>query len=376
MYRDEEGFAYPYIDKISCINCKICESVCPELNVQKEKECKQYGYLVQIKNDKIRRESTSGGAFTAIAQYVIKKQGIVFGAAYNENFEVYHTYVECKAELSKFRNSKYVQSNMGDSYKKVKKFLNLNKIVLFSGTPCQIEGLKTYLKKDYFNLITIDVVCHAVPSPLIWEKYLDLQKKKYNNNIGDILFRDKYYGYKYSTMTIRKKDNRDIYNMGVETDQMLRAFFSDICDRPSCYKCSFKKRYRVSDFTIWDCFSVSDFDKKLDDDKGTTKVLIHTTKGKRIFDEIDDTIVWTEVDADKLVDGVKEMCFSVEGSHSMREEFFKDANIMDSKEFFYKYFPNNIKTKLQRIIRIICCKFGVYTLIKNLYKNLLVTRKE
>ena len=144
--------------------------------------------------------------------------------------------------MKKFRGSKYVQSDLKDTFIEVKKFLDNDKWVCFSGTPCQIEGLKKFLSKEYDKLVTVDIVCHAVPSPLVWRKYLEYQKQKLDiDEIDKILFRDKRkYGYKYSTMTIESKDK--VYAMGVETDPYLRAFFGDLSDRPACYKCIFKKQ--------------------------------------------------------------------------------------------------------------------------------------
>ena len=183
MKADREGFLYPKINKDLCINCGLCETVCPIINKVEEKVFEQEGYLVQNKDEKVREESTAGGAFTAIAKYVLEKKGIVFGVQYDENLNVVHSYVENEIDLKLYRNSKYVQSKIGKTFKQAKKFLDEDRWVCFSGTPCQIEGLKKYLKKDYNKLITVDVVCHAVPSPLVWEKYLEVQRKKYGNNI-------------------------------------------------------------------------------------------------------------------------------------------------------------------------------------------------
>lgn len=369
MKEDQEGFLYPIVDKNLCINCDICKKKCPVLNQKKEIEFEQDGYIVQIKDEIIRRESTSGGAFTAIAKYVIRNDGVVFGAAYNNKLEVYHTYVEKDDDLKKFRNSKYVQSIIGNSYKEAKIFLEKGRIVCFSGTPCQIEGLISYLGKEYYNLITVDVVCHGVPSPLVWRKYLELQHKKYGKDIKNILFRDKHYGYKYSTMTIKDFSDKDVYNMGVESDIMLRAFFSEICERPICHECMFKKRYRISDFTIWDCFSVAEFNKEMDDDKGTTKVLIHTVNGRKIFENIKDELRYLKIDPENLTYGVKEM---VECSkpNLLRSQFMNDINSITSEELFDKYFPDSIKVKIERNIRIITNELGIYKFSKSIYLKL------
>lgn len=367
MKADEEGFLYPDINKDICINCGLCEKVCPIINRTPEKKTKQEGYLVQIKDEKIRAESTSGGAFTAIAKYVLDRKGVVFGVQYDKDLNVVHSYVENEADLKLYRNSKYVQSKIGDTFKQAKKFLDEGRWVCFSGTPCQIEGLKKYLKKDYTNLITVDIVCHAVPSPLIWQKYLEVQREKYGNDIKNILFRDKkYYGYKYSQMTICNSKDEDLYHAGVESDIMLRAFFSDICDRPSCYECAFKKRYRVSDFTIWDCFITGLIAKDFDDDKGTTRVLIQSQKAKDIFNEIKSEFKYKSIEADLLTKNVHEMFYSVR-MNRIRYGFMKDAVNLNAKKLFNKYLKNTWKVKLKKILREIAILTNLYKILKKYY---------
>jgi coenzyme F420-reducing hydrogenase beta subunit len=371
MKRDEEGFLYPDICQDECISCNICESVCPEINVRAEVPFKQDGYIVQIKDENIRRESTAGGAFSAIARYIIQSGGVVFGVVMDDKFLAHHTYVESELELQKYRNSKYVQSFVGEStFKQVKEFLNKGRTVCFSGTPCQIEGLKLFLKEDYKKLITVDVVCRAVPSPLAFEKYIELQNKCLGTDIINVRFRDKYFGYKYSTMNICTAKNNVSYHRGIESDPWLRAFFSGICNRPSCYECSFRKRYRVSDFTIWDCFSVRNFSKKMDDDKGTTRMLVHTSKGREIFDKIKEEMKYVELNPDEIVNGVKEI-FEPSKRNPKRDEFMADLNILDAEKLFKKYFPNTIKVKIKRFIRIALYKLRIYKFVKNFYSIIL-----
>lgn len=369
MVEDEEGFLYPKVNREKCINCGLCDKVCPVLNAKEEKK-EQKAYIFQHKDDNVRRQSTSGGAFTAIAEYVLDKNGIVYGAMFDENFNVIHNSVEKKEELYKFRNSKYVQSEIGNCFVKIKKELEENKIVCFSGTSCQIEGLKRYLAKEYDNLILVDVVCRAVPSPLIWRKYLKLRMQKYKD-IKYIMFRDKYYGYKYSNFSIynKKGDKSQEYHSGVESDPYLRAFFSNICDRPSCYSCKFKKQNRESDITIWDCFEVEKYNKDFDDDKGTTRVLVHNLKGKKIIEELSTNNNVQEIDVEKATKGFLAM-FQPVKNNDRREVFFKDANILSEKELFEKYFPYTIKVKAEKYGRLFLLKTGVYKPILNLGKKI------
>lgn len=373
MKPDKEGFRYPVIDQEKCVDCGLCERVCPCINKKVEIPKKQMAYLVQNRDETIRSESTAGGAFSAIASNVIEKGGIVYGVSYDSKFRVGHTKTDRIEELGKFRNSKYVQSNTGVTFSEVKNYLDQGRMVCFSGTPCQIEGLKCFLQKDYDELVTVDVVCHAVPSPLVWQKYLEMQFSKYGEDISNIMFRDKHYGYKYSTMTIKGSNGKKVYTYGIDTDPMLRAFFSNICDRPSCYACMFKKRYRESDFTIWDCFPVGEFDKSFDDDKGTTRVLIHTEKGMSLFDEIKTNLHYVSTTPEKLTDGVKEMFQSVDGNVK-RKDFFKDANSLSGEELFNKYFPETVKVRLERTIRVFCYKTGIYNFAKKTAKLILNKR--
>lgn len=370
MIKDEEGFYYPKVDEKRCINCGVCEKICPIINKKEKIEKEQVSYVINNKNEEVRRQSTSGGAFTPIAEYVIKNNGVVFGATYGKNLEVYHTYTERIEDLQMFRGSKYVQSDLKDSFQEVKKFLLDDRLVLFSGTPCQIQGLKSFLREDYNNLITLDVVCRAVPSPLVLEKYLEYQRKKNNDKkINSIIFRDKSkYGYSYSSMTV--KGNDFTYREGVETDPYLRAFFNNYSGRPSCYNCKFRDNDRISDFTVWDCFTIAEFDKKLADNKGTTRMIIQTKKGRDIFDKIKSNFDYTEIDVKDAVKNVREMVESPK-PNPKREEFFKDLNIMKEEEFFKKYFPNTIKVKGEKIIRKILIKTKLNDRVKNLVKKII-----
>ncbi len=368
MKEDHEGFLYPEIDNTTCIDCGMCERTCPVLNLKKEQEFQQTGYVVQYKDETVRRESTAGGAFTAIASWIIDHNGVVFGAAYTSDFMVEHSYANTMEDLKKFRNSKYVQSDTKDTFTQVATLLRQGRWVCYSGTPCQIEGLKAFLSRDYEKLITVDVVCHGIPSPLAWRKYLEMQKEKLHG-FTQVIFRDKYYGYKYSTMSFYNKEGENIYAYGIDTDPMTRAFFSDICDRPSCYDCVFKKRYRVSDFTIWDCYSIFQFDRDMDDDKGTTRVIIHSEKGQQLFEDIKDRVNWKKVSADDLVRGAKEMVCSVHGN-PLRTAFFNDAHKLSGTELYERYFPETMKVKVARFARVGMCKVGIYAFVKRMITRL------
>lgn len=334
--------------------------------MSKEESKNQVAYIIQNKDKLVLKQSTAGGAFTAIAKYTLEKGGIVFGVEMSKNYEIHHTSVEKVEDLYKYRNSKYVQSKVGDTYKRVKEELAKNRLVCFSGTPCQIEGLRCFLNKDYDNLILVDVVCRAVPSPGVWRKYIDMETKKYGD-MSSIRFRDKTLGYQYSTMEL-KPENGKVLRGGIESQPWLRMFFSGMIIRPSCTECKFRSRYRNSDFTIWDCFNVYSIDKSFDEDAGTTRILVHTEKGKKIFNEIKNDFTYKEIPSDKAVAGVGEMINSPI-THIRRDEFFADFQSNDMEFLLQKYFPTTAKIKLKKNIRLTLNKIGLDKTLKHILKK-------
>lgn len=376
MVEDKEGFRYPKIDSSACINCGLCEKVCPVINAEpSDTPHQQCGWLAQHKDEKIRQESTSGGAFTAIAAWVIRQGGVVFGAGYRKGtFVVGHQAVEREDDLAIFRNSKYVQSEMDDCYRQARKYLDEGRMVLFSGTPCQIEGLLGFLRgKIYKNLVLQDLVCHGIPSPAILNSYISAQRQLIGGEFTNVLFRDKFYGYHYSSFSIYNSDSAKDYHKGVDSNAYLRAFFNNLSDRPSCYACKFKKRYRRSDLTLWDCFPIEKFTKQMDG-KGTTRVLVQSEKGVEIMKQVADDLSLIPVEADKLTEGVREMFHSVP-VNQCRPQFFEDLNAMEPVAFFRKWFPITWKVRLNGWVRLTCHRLGIYNLVKRMFM-MVYTRKD
>lgn len=368
MVEDNEGFLYPKINQDVCINCGLCEKVCPIKNpIEEQINPKQKAFVVQNRNDGILRESTSGGAFSAIAKWVINQNGVVFGARLNQNFEVEHYAVEKYEDLKFFRNSKYVQSNIGQTYSQVRNYLKDGRKVLFSGTGCQLEGLLHYLGRSYENLYTVDVICRAVPSPLVLRKYLEMQQQR-GMKIDDVKFRDKCHGYKYSTMSLFTSNNRD-YHEGIDTDVYLRAFFSGMSFRPCCADCKFRKRHRRTDMTIWDCFTIDEFSKDLDNDRGATRILVHSPRAIKIVHEMESDLKIVEVNVEKAIKGVKELTQSPK-FHPLREAFFEDLNTLPTDIVFQKYFPITIRHRIEKQARLWSNRLGVYKFAKKLFKRI------
>ena len=239
MENDENGFKYPKIDKNKCIKCGLCEKICPVLN-KRINENNIKAYAAYSKNDEVRMNSSSGGIFTLIAEYVIDNNGVVFGASFDTNFMVKHIKISKKSDLRKLQNSKYVQSSINQTFEQCKQLLEDNVKVLFTGTPCQINGLLNYLGKDYNNLFTQDIICHGVPSPKLWEKYLDYRKAKDSNIPKEINFRNKKNGWNlFSTMFKYEKKS---YCKDHQSDLYMKCFLENICLRDSCYQCFFKDK--------------------------------------------------------------------------------------------------------------------------------------
>ena len=368
MQEDNEGFLYPLVDKNLCVNCGLCEKVCPINNPIVEKPFEQKAALFQNNDAKILRESTSGGFFSAIAQWTLDRNGVVFGAALDENLEIAHRYIEDAADLWRFRNSKYTQSRIGICFRDVRNFLKDGRLVVFSGTPCQLEGLHRFLGHDYDNLVKVDVVCHACPSPKVYRRYIEWLEKRFGQKATYIKFREKVHGYKYSTMQLQS-DKGSFYTEGIDTDPLLRLFFNNIINRPSCYRCPAKKRYRVTDFTMWDCFDVGKFSKKLDNDLGVTRILLHTPKAIQIWNEMKMKGAHLEISAEAAVEGVKELVACVP-ENPVRSQFFEDLDKLPMDVVVKKYAPTTIRNRLEKQARLWSNRLGLYKIAKKIFKRI------
>lgn len=370
MQSNEEGFLHPLIDTLICVECGLCEKACPGLKPAKASGNTPLAYIVQHKDDVIRYQSTSGGAFTAIAGEVIRRGGVVFGAIMTEDLKVKHDCITSVADLAMFRNSKYVQSEIGDCYKRAKKMLADGQMVCFSGTPCQINGLYKYLGEDYENLIAVDVVCKSVPSPMIFEKYVAF-KKKQEGQISDVVFRDKKRGFLYCTMAhYGSHDARqkacDQYRRGSESDEWLRLFLSGKICRRSCMTCPYQTMERVGDFTLGDIWETGD--ARLDDNKGTTMVHVWTEKGKSLFESIKDNIRYKEYPIEKPRGTSRVNTLKV---HECRQQLFADAATLTEEQFFTKYAPYSFKIKLKNLSRYLLWKVGLQAFVRHV-KHLII----
>lgn len=371
MKEDKEGFLYPIIDEKKCIRCNKCEKVCPINKNSVESDYSRKVYVCQNKNVDIRFDSTSGGFFSAVSNYVLKRNGYVIGAEFDGEWNVVHGKGSTPEDLARFRGSKYIQSKLGDVFIHIKQLLDNNEWVLFSGTPCQVEGLVSYLNKNYEKLILMDIVCFSISSPKVWRfflSYLEKNKKLEISKINKIKFRDKTkYGYEYTLMSFYDKNGRVLYSSGPESNKMLRSFVSNTSTRLACYKCRFKKIKRVSDFTAWDCYNVYQYNKEADDNKGTSHVMIHSQKAAEILEELKDDLWLKEVNLEAAVKSEPAMIKCATPSKE-RSLFFKCVERGENP--FEIYFNETLRTKGEKILRKIFSTLGIYKIIKRSIKKL------
>lgn len=284
MQEDHEGFLYPLIKTNLCINCGLCEKVCPVINQGKSRKPLEV-YAALNPNNKIRMQSSSGGIFSILAEKIINDGGVVFGARWNSQWEVVHDFTESIEGLSAFRSSKYLQSKIGNNYKQVEFFLKQGRVVLFSGTPCQIAGLKKFLRREYDNLLSIEVFCHSVPSPMVWQIYLNELLQRINWKKEDIItinFRDKRKSWEKYHFVMQNK-NSQIYDEIASKNPFMCGFLKDFYTRPSCHACPAKALKSGSDITIGDYWGIQNVMPDYDDDKGVSAVLLNSEKGVQAF---------------------------------------------------------------------------------------------
>lgn len=299
MKADEEEFLYPVVDESICIDCGICEKICPIKNKVAVPEKSVGAYVVQSTKKDVLDSCTSGGFADIIGNLVIESGGAVFGVEYDESFMPMHGCAENSDDLKKFRNSKYAQSRLERTFSDVKKRLQDGQLVLFTGTPCQVGGLKSFLRKDYENLITLDLVCRSIPSPLLFSKYLEWQRKKYKSEIKSLSCRNKTYGYHSGSLVIHFESGKT-YSGSNRVDPYMKSFHHDVCSRPSCYDCAFKTKTRCSDFTVFDSWRPEVVAEGLkDDNRGFSNVIVHTDKGEMLISKLKNAQVW-KADAEKM----------------------------------------------------------------------------
>lgn len=285
MQADHEGFLQPILNKSECVQCNLCEKVCPVLHPNETRE-PLIVYAAKAKDDELRMKSSSGGIFSLLAREMFKDGGIVYGAGWERPaMRVIHKSAENEEELEDLRGAKYVQSDMGNIYQQVKEQLKTDRQVMFTGTPCQIAGLKHFLQKEYANLLCVDVICHAVPSPLVFQRYLEERESIANAKVQHISFRNKSQGWKQYSIELIFSNGIE-YRMIWHQNPFLLFFVKGLYNRKSCHQCAVRELRCGSDLTIADYWGVDQSLPEMDDDKGTSVVLVNSIKGHQMFDEL------------------------------------------------------------------------------------------
>lgn len=297
MIPDAYGFPYPILDQSKCVDCGMCDKVCPILNNLRPRY-PLVSYAFMHKDQSIRKKSSTAGAFVALSEKILSKGGMVFGCAFDTDWSAKHIYVENKDELAQLVGSKYLQSRIEGSFKDCRSFLRKGRYVLFSGTPCQIAGLKNYLGKDYDTLLCVDLICHGVPAPRIWQKYLRYREQKKSHEVGrklfvnSVNFRDKSKGWTAYSLSLSLSDKSGhIYkepSLCWNEDPYMLSFLRHLNMRPSCFQCRFRNQRSGSDITIGDYWGFSEVHPEAVDDKiGINALMVNTEKGRTFLDGID-----------------------------------------------------------------------------------------
>lgn len=338
---DDEGFEYPVINKEKCIDCGLCQRVCPVIHYEDKQQLRnaynnaQIGYAARNRNLDQRLISSSGSIFPPIAEWVLNRGGIVVGAAYDDLFNAIHLIIDSADELHKLQGSKYLQCKADDiTFKRIREELKNGKLVLYAGMACQVEGLKAFLQKDYEYLYTIDLICMGIPSPVVWQKYL--RTFFGGENIKYVNFKDKSIGWD-SFCFYLKTDKREFKERGME-NFYLQSMFRSWNMRPSCFQCPFKKEKRFSDFTLADCWGASKMVPSIDDNKGLSSVIVHSAKGQHLWQLLSDKVESVEIGIDVIAAG--------------NQNLIKNKQQTGDRKLFYEMLSSNPRKAFEDLCKV------------------------
>ena len=347
---DIEGFWYPKVDKEKCIDCGLCEKVCPIINIKELKKNdlpQSTCYAAEHKNMEVIFDSTSGGLFSALADIMYRNNGYVGGAVFNEDFSVRHYISNDKHDLPQLRSSKYLQSNMNGFYNQVKQLLMANEQVLVCGTPCQMTALRSFLRKDYENLIIVDFICRGINSPKVWQKYLDSFEERYGSKVVYCKAKSKEYGWRNLTQKVILANGKHCYETKDQSNFTKGYLQTGVYCRPSCYDCKFKGYPRISDITLADFWGIENVDQSMEKDLGTSLVMINSKKGQNYFEKIKPRINYVPVSFESIEAGNQALKKPLQSPKVDRKKFFEDLQSMTFLNIADKYVAAENKKSLK-----------------------------
>lgn len=355
MVEDEKGFRYPQIDYDLCNKCGLCDDVCAF-----DENYKNFGddpgvYAVKNKDEAVRSTSTSGGMFTAISDEILEDGGIVYGAGYKDRLYVCHKRAETKQQRDEFKGSKYVQSDTGNSFTQVKKDMDDGLKVLFTGTPCQVAALNSFLRRDYPNLLTVDFICHGTPSNKLWQDYLDVIENSMKNKVVHAEFRNKDAGWHIPRIKLHLKEKCKKRIKGEQS--YLQLFYSNYVLMPSCFNCQYTSFNRTGDITIGDFWGIEKTMSDFDDNRGISLVLANSEKGRRLFESIKPGLIVRESCKENCLQEQLERPAPIDDKMpQFRDDYLKrDMLYIMVRYTEYSEIRTFFKKAIRKIVRILKC---------------------
>lgn len=365
---DNEGFWYPKVDKQKCTDCHLCEKVCPIINVNdlKKNDLPQsICYAAEHKNLEVVFDSTSGGLFSALADVMYRSEGYVGGAIFNDDFKSVRQFISNdKKDLPKLRSSKYLQSNLEGFFKQVRDLVKAGEKVLVCGSPCQMAAMRSFLRKDYDNIVIVDYICRGINSPKVWGKYIDSFEERYGSKVVYAKAKSKELGWRNLTQKVILANGKAYYETASQSNFTKGYLQTGAYCRPSCYDCKFKGYPRISDITLADFWGIERVSASMDKNLGTSLVMINSKKGQAFFETVKKRINFVEVPFKSIEMGNGHLNKSLDPPKVNREEFFSDLDKMSFTQIAEKYINEGKTNWKGRLVDFLHYSFRIATITR------------